>query len=401
MTPTTERLDVMLLVSSLERGGAERQVVHLANGLIHQHCRAHICALSPKVPLAEDLVDPGCLHVMPKSWRFDLGVVGRVAAKMRDLEIDIAHAFLFDAEMVARLAARRAGVPVVIASERNSDYVRPWLHAACLRMTRSRFDVMIANSNAGKRFNIKTQGLDDSRIHVIHNGVDIERFQPGHVSACRQAMGLDGPGPVIGMAASFKQQKNHMMFLRVAAALHARFPNARFVCAGQPLMVQNDTAGALGSGARGHSASVAYHTRIAEELKGLGLEGVVLMLGRQDDMVPFYNACDVVVLTSRHEGTPNVLLEAMACGRPVVATAVADNAVIVPDGRAGYIIDLDDDTAMIDKVATLLDNDALRQDMGAAAREWVVDRFSLTSMVKQTADVYRAVHRRKTSPESV
>ena len=112
-------------------------------------------------------------------------------------------------------------------------------------------------------------------------------------------------------------------------------------------------------------------------------------------MVPFYNACDVVILTSRHEGTPNVLLEAMACGRPVVATRVADNGLIVPDGRGGHVVDLDHDDDMVTHVAHLLDNGDARADMGRAARAWVEERFSLAAMVERTATIYRQTHAHK------
>ncbi|MCH7701695.1 MAG: glycosyltransferase, partial [Planctomycetes bacterium] len=339
-----EPIRVMLLVSSLERGGAERQVVLLANHLDRRRFEVTVCSLSPEVPLAVDLIDRDrVLTVVAKRWRYDLGAVTRVAGLMRRLRTQMVHAFLFDAEMVARLAAKLAGVPIVVSSERNSNYVRPVIHSLCLRLTSPWSAAMIANSHAGKRFTVRTLGVPADRIHVVHNGVDTDRFRPRESHRLRSALGIAPDHPLVGMVASFKPQKNHLMFLRMAGRVLERIPETRFVCVGERLCAGEGAIGATGSGARVHAQSAEYHRTIASALDGLALGDRVMMPGKWDDMPDFYNACDLTVLTSRHEGTPNVLLESMACGVPVVATEVSDNADILPEGCGGFLVQLDDD----------------------------------------------------------
>ena len=377
-TPLDEaptRVRVLLLVSSLEFGGAERQVVHLANHLSPDRFDVSICSLSPYVPLATDLRDrEHRLHIVARRSRFDLGVVGRVAELMERLRTDIVHGFLFDAEMIGRLAARSAHVPVVIASERNSNYRIPWLHWCGQHLTRSLFDVMIANSEAGKQFNMRMLGIPASRIEVIRNGVDTDRFRPGEATALRTELNLPDNAFVVGMVARFKRQKNHGVFLRMAQKVLERIPNAWFICVGEPL--RDNLQGAED-----------YHREMRDLIGTLGLERRCLLLGNRMDMPDVYRALDVAVLTSLREGTPNVLLEAMATGVPVVASDVADNRLVVPDKEAGFIVPPNDVDETARCVAELVDS-ALRERMGAAGRRWVQTHFSLDALTRQTQQVY-------------
>jgi glycosyltransferase involved in cell wall biosynthesis len=306
---------------------------------------------------------------------------------MRRLRIDLVHAFLFDAEIVARTAGRLAGVRAVVGSERNSDYRRPRLQRVALRLTRSRVDALVANSEAGRQFVLRTQGLPAERVHVIHNGVDTERFRPGDAAAARVSFGLDAASPAVGMVASFKPQKNHLMFLEVARLVLARRPDVTFVCAGEPL---RGAGGALslrpGTGA--HRDVAAYHREVSRTLEQWGLRERCRQVGRVEDVERVYRACDVTVLTSHHEGTPNVVLESMACGVPVVVTAVADNAMLVPEGVAGFVVPPGDAAAMAERVLALLADEGRRRAMGEAARRHVEARFSTSAMVGRTEALY-------------
>src|SRR5574338_1606365 len=108
----------------------------------------------------------------------------------------------------------------------------------------------------------------------------------------------------------------------------------------------------------------------------IGVRDRCLFLGNRDDVERLYPACDVTVLPSLFEGTPNVALESMACGVPVIATDVSDNATIIPDGRAGYIVPLGDPARLAERIETILRDGALRASMSQAARAWVHAEFS-------------------------
>ena len=182
------------------------------------------------------------------------------------------------------------------------------------------------------------------------------------------------------MFASFKRQKNHRMYFRMARRVRAVHPETRFLCVGSELH-------------GGLQTSDQYLDDMKAEIDSMGLSGAMLCLGNRDDVHDVYNLCDVTVLTSRREGTPNVLLESMACGVPVVATDVADNALVAPDGRVGYIVPYDDDEAMAERILQLFADDDARRRLGSGAREWVEREFSLDALMHKTLAVYRQVKR--------
>lgn len=378
-----ERVGLMLLVSSLEHGGAERQVVELMRRIDRRRFRPLVCSLSEHVPLAERLPrGREDIVIVRKRWKYDWTTVARVAAILRERRIDVVHAFLFDAEMAARLAARRAGVPAVIASERNADYARPLSHRLGLWLTRERFDVMIANSEAGRRFNLRTQRLDGRRIVVVRNGVDTDYFAPRDTAALRAELGIPAGAPVIGMVAAFKRQKRHADFFALAQCVARRFPAARFLCVGEPLRDNHQGAG-------------DYHDEMRRRIAALDLSDRFSFLGRRSDMPEIYSLCDATVLPSEHEGVPNVLLESMACGVPPVATDVADNAFVVRDRETGFITRVGDVESQVSRVCRLIEDAELRRGMGAAGRRWVQTEFSVETMVRRTEAVYLDVLDRK------
>ena len=376
-------LRVMLLVSSLENGGAERQVIELMRNLDRTRFSPVVCSLSSFVPLAQALPNQQRdLIIVEKRCRFDVTTVPRVASVMKEQRIDIVQAFLFDADIIGRLAAWIAAVPVMIASERNADYRRTTIQTVFHRMTHRLFTAMVANSDAGKKFNMNTLRLPENRIFVVHNGVDVTHFRPIDASALREEWGINDDQLLVGMIANFKRQKNHTSFFRMAKTVLLRFPHARFVCVGEPL--------------RGNlQGAEDYYHEMRKLLCELKLEEYCLFPGNCNDMPQVYSACDLTVLTSSREGTPNVLLESMACEVPVVASNVADNSLVVPNNQVGFVVPLDDVNAMSERVCQLLSDSSLRRQMGKAGREWVKKEFSVTALVERTGTIYETLWRSK------
>jgi glycosyltransferase involved in cell wall biosynthesis len=369
-------LRAVLVISNLEYGGAQRQVVELVNGLDAQGITAHLVSLSPYVPLAPLLQNRDRLHVVTKRFKYDLSVVPRLAGLLHRLQADVVQGYLFDAEIAVFLAGPVARTPLVIGSERNTDYDFKRVQLAALRLTRNLVDLVIANSNAGASFNQRMLGQPASKYRVVHNGVNLERFSPGDGACARRELGIEAEESVVGVFASFKAQKNHPLLFAAAARVLAKKPRTRFLLVGEQLH-------------GGLHGSDEYRRRMDVLVDELGLRPRCLFLGNQDDVERLYRACDLTVLPSIFEGTPNVLLESMACGVPVVATHVADNGLIAPDGRVGYLVPLGDEAILADRILALLDDEDRRRDMGRAARAWVEQEFSYTRLAERTANIFR------------
>jgi glycosyltransferase involved in cell wall biosynthesis len=371
------RICVVVVISNLEYGGAQRQVVDLANTVDPSRVELHICSLSSYVPLGVRLrARDRRLHVIAKRSKYDLSVVFRLAALLRRLKADIVHGYLFDAEIAARLAGVLARTPLIVGSERNTDYRLKRVQLAAYRATRQSVHLVVANSRAGAEFNSRVLGHLPSLYRVVHNGVDTERFRPGDSRAIRRELGLREDEPTVGMFGSFKEQKNHPLLLAAAARVLREVPSARLLFVGDQLY-------------GGVHGSDAYKERVMRLVDDLGIRPRCLFLGNREDVEGLYPACTVTVLPSLFEGTPNVALESMACGVPVIATDVSDNRSIVPDGRAGFIVPLGDAETLAARITLLLSDHELRRTMSANARNWAQQEFSTARLAQKTEAVYR------------
>jgi len=316
------------------------------------------------------------LHIITKRFKFDASVVPRLASLLRKTRTDIVQSYLFDADIAAFLAGRLAGCSLVVGSERNADYVMKRRQVLLYRLTRRYVDLLIANSHAGAAYNERVVGYPSSNYRVVHNGVDTVRFAPTDPAAVRTELGVAGDEHVVGMFASFKQQKNHPLFFRAAARVLQRFPRTRLLLVGDELY-------------GGMHGSDEYKREVMDLVERLGLKSRCIFAGNQDAVQRYYPACDLTVMSSHFEGTANAVLESLACGVPVVATAVSDTSMILPDGRAGFVVPAGDETAMTARIEALLADARLRWTMAQSAREWILKEFSSERLAAKTADVYR------------
>lgn len=369
----------MLLISNLEFGGAQRQVVELANHLDPARFEAHVGSLSDYLPLASGLRCP--VHVVQKRFKYDLSVVPRLARLLRRLRVDLVQSYLFDADIAARLAGRLAGAAVV-GAERNTDYTLRPQQRVGYRLTHGLVDLIIANSHAGAAFNQRLLGYDPSFYRVVHNGVDTGRFRPGDGTPLRAELGVAEDERLVGMFASFKEQKNHPLAFDAARRVLQAFPRARFLFVGDMLWA-------------GLHGSDAYKERMDRLVDDLGIRERCLFVGNRTDVAELYRACDVTVLPSLFEGTPNVVLESLASGVPVVVTDVADNRLIVPDGEVGFVVPLADPERLAGRLVDLLRDDAARRRLGAAARARAEREFATDVLARRTGAIYEEVMARR------
>lgn len=377
MVKRINKIKVMLIISNLEFGGAQRQLVELANNLSRDDFDVMVCSLSQYIPLGSglDLPDEKVVIIQKKS-KYDISVVFRLSKVLRENKVDVLHAFLFDAEIAARIASAMAGVAVMVGSERNSNYRIKRNQMVAYRLTKNLRDVCIANSRAGAEFNAQELGYPEKHYAVVRNGVDINRFQAGNGGQLRESLGISQDQFVIGMFASFKEQKNHGMLFHAVKELTSSDRNFRVVLLGEELH----------GGAQG---TTTYVQKIHELVGRLGIRDYCLFVGNQDDVEAYYRICDVTVLPSKFEGTPNVVLESMASGVPVIVTAVSDNNEIVEHGKSGYVVDVGDEAGLARYLQLLMEDRELSANMGSEARRRAVELFSSAQLASSTGEVYK------------
>jgi glycosyltransferase involved in cell wall biosynthesis len=375
---TTKKKTVLVkVVSNLEFGGAQRQIVELVNGLDRDVYDVHLVSLSDYVPLGESLRDPNCLTIIEKRHKYDFTVVFKLAKLLKALRADIVQGYLFDAEIAALLAGWLARTKLIVSSERNTNYAIKRIQRVFYALTKALPDICIANSHSGAEYNSKVLNRPLEMFRVVHNGVDSnDRFFPQDDKSLRKTFDLNESDFVVGMFGSFKEQKNHPQFFRAAKLILESHPKTKFLLVGDQLY-------------GGMHGSDEYKDQVFKLIEELDLKANCRFLGNRNDVEALYTICDVTILPSFFEGTPNVALESMSCGVPVIATDVSDNAYIVPHERAGYIVKVNDDRSTAQYVVDLIENEEKRKRLATGAREWVESEFSISKLVEKTDRIYR------------
>jgi glycosyltransferase involved in cell wall biosynthesis len=292
--------------------------------------------------------------------RLDPARVLRLARWIESDRIEVAHAFLFIASAYAYLATRRLRAVRLVTSARNCKAEPSLLRRWILRRAFRASDAIICNSREVGRFAVQHYSADPKRIHVVLNGVDVERFRPGK----KRDQGI-----VVGTAGRIERQKNLEMFLSAAALFGRDRPDATFLVAGD---------GSL----RGH-----FVRRAAQ----LGLGDKVRFIGNTNDMPAFFHQLDQFWLTSDWEGTPNVVLEAMAAGVPVIATRVGGTEEVIRDGIDGFLVAREDFAATCAAAWRLAGNPEEASAVALRARETACNRFSIRAMIESTQRIYEHV----------
>jgi glycosyltransferase involved in cell wall biosynthesis len=239
-------------------------------------------------------------------------------------------------------------------------------------------DLIIANSSRGAEFNSQLINLPMSRYRVVYNGVDTGKFKPADNTGIRAELNIPRDAQVLGMFASFKQQKNHPFLFAAVKEISVKHPDLKLLLVGDMLYA-------------GMHGSDAYYDRIQTQIKELGLQHNCIMPGNRNDIERVYPACDFTVLPSLFEGTPNVLLESMACGIPVIATDVSDNKKIVADGETGFIVELGNIPQLATAIDTLLSDKTKLQVFSKNSRKRMEDLFSTRKLAENTQAIYSSL----------
>ncbi len=367
MRPRPRAETVVYAFLDFGEGGAQRLSLTTWRLLDRQRYQPHLLCVRRRGSLvseAEALRVPAT--VLGRLRRpYDLASVVPLARLFRMQRPAIVQVPLYSrVSPYVRLAARLAGVPVVVAHEhcRGRPPSRARALADRLLVKGTRF---LAVSEA-MRHELVTRGVPASQITVVANGIDTEFFVPTDRATARRQLGLEEHRPAILVPARLEPRKGHADLLTAVAMLRLSCPDLLVLCAGD-----GPARPALGALA-----------------KALGVEEAVRWLGHRTDMADLYAAADIVCLPSRVEGLPLAILEAMACGRAVVATTAGGAAEAIEDGMSGRIVPVAQPQELARALADLLASPAERSRLAAAARDRAVARFSADLMVRRLTACY-------------
>ena len=284
--------------------------------------------------------------------------------------IDIVHSHDFYSNIFGMTGAALAGIRGRVASKRETTGTRTRAQSTVERNAFKLAHAVVANATAVQHQLIK-EGVRPEKVSVIHNGIDLSRFQRnGNRDDALQRLNLESISgrPVITMVANFEYRvKDHPMLLRAAQRVTRKFPEARFVIAGDGELREETE-------------------KLATDLQ---LEETCLFIGNCPSVPDLLAASDICVLSSQAEGFSNSILEYMAAARPVVATNVGGASEAIVEGETGYLVEAGQDHDLADRIIKLLEDPARSKQMGLNGRRVVEERFSCESRLLNTAALYQ------------
>lgn len=374
---------IAFLTRSLEVGGSERQMLLLARGLADRGHRVLVLSMYPGGALSSMLDGSEVsLKEMHKRGRWDLaGFLLRLQGELKRWRPEVVHSYLDVPNIISALLRPSLGGAAVVwgvrdaladlsAYDRFSRLIR-WLTYPISPLAQG----IILNSSAARDLHV-AKGLSQKNLAVIPNGIDVERFKFDSEGRerLRALWGIKPGELLIGLAARLDPKKDHQAFLKAAALIKAKLPNARFVCigGGPPDLTQ----------------------QLKARASALNLNPALIWAGEVEDMAAAFSACDIAVSASYGESFPNTVAEAMACERPVVATNAGDSAHLV--GPLGRVIPVRDPAALAESCLQLMSlSDEERKELGQGLRARVVERFSVKVMMDASeAYLQRFIHGR-------
>lgn len=359
------RIRVCFVIDNLSRAGTEMHLLLLLKHLDRTQVEPYLCLLDGRADSSREL-EPNDTPVCrlgirrlfaPHAARQAVNFV----SFLRKHRIDIVQAYFPDSTRFAAPLAKAAGVRAVIGSRRNIGHWMTWIDARIAAFyNRCFIDKIIANCEAARNAAIEQERIHPSHVVVIPNGVDLEQFTDIGLwtPAC------NGQPARVGMVGNLRHVKGPDLLIQAARYVLDAHPNTIFEIAGG-------------------GDSEPYVQRIQR----LGLSHRVRLLGSICNVPAFLSTLDVAVLPSRAEGLSNALLEYMAAGRPIVATAVGGNSELIVNCESGLLVTVPDSREIAASIIQLLGDPAMASRMAIKAKA-VARNYTVESVATRIEDLY-------------
>ncbi|MBJ6723679.1 glycosyltransferase [Geomesophilobacter sediminis] len=361
-------LNVVFIIYDLERGGPEMRLLSFARHL-PRDIRMHVLVTSSQVSMLEEFRQCGVpvtvIHI-DRPW-LEPGKLRQVADYCKAVSADVINIFDLKGLIIAGyLKLHGVKTPTVYNHVNSLQMLGAFKHAAVKALFRFT-DYFICNSDYSKK-QIDSY-IDPGRIHVVYNGVDVQKFSLDLAvkNRVREELGVPGPCTLLGIVANLRREKNPDFLIDSFHRLSRRHDAVKLLCVG---------GGALLDHAK-------------EKVRSLGMEERVLFTGYTKDVATYLQAIDIMVLTSISEGFPTVILEAMSMGIPVISSNVGGCPEIVRSGVNGILFDVNNADGFVEAVESVLNDRDRYRSLSAEAIGTVRSSFTIETMIAGYTRCYR------------
>ncbi len=359
------RIKIALCITELDAGGAERCLTELAVRIDRHRFDPVVYCLSPRPAKEEASYLPKLraagveVHFLDgrSVWQFPV-VVRRLRRLLAAHKPQVAQTFLFHANIVGRIAAKRAGVGTVVAGIRVAEHGVRW-HLWLDRMTQSLVDRYVCVGRSVADFSADRAGLPPEKLVVIPNGIDLEKY-PARQPADLREFGVTAGRRVVVFVGRLEAQKGVKWLIETAPSWLNRLPDCELLLVGDgPL-----------------------RTALETSAKTAGIADRVHFAGWRPDVPAILTSAELLVLPSAWEGMPNVVLETMASRKPVVATDVEGVGELLGPGAEEQTVRHGDSQVLVEKIVRLMNDPQRATEVGLENRRRVEDEFEISRMVR-------------------
>lgn len=362
----TRPIRVCYLIDNLNHGGTELRLLRLIESHDRDVVEPYLSMLDGTTPASRQLA-PTCCNV--RSWHFgslkSLSTPRRIteiARYLRQEQIDVLQLYYRDSMLVGVPAAYLARVPYIVMNSFNLGYWMTRFDRWLYRRYAPFIDDMVVNCHAVKDSLISQVNWSADKITVIENGIDLHPF-----TNIRPWRPPESSARHIGMVGNLRDVKDPVTFLKAAAIVNSRQPNARFTIAGE-----------------GNLRAELERLRC-----DLGLDEVVELPGSIAEIPAFLSTLDIAVLTSTTEGMSNAIIEYMAAGRPAIVTDVGGNPELIEHNQSGLVIRPKSPAELAVAIERLLENPEFASRLAANAQQKARQHYDLSAMTARYENYYR------------
>jgi L-malate glycosyltransferase len=355
------------------RAGTEKQLLMLLHGLDRRRFEPTLVCLRSSDWLSTQSFpfDVRVLNVGKLANPSTLAGLWSFRKLQREKRFDIVQTFFIEANIFGTLVARFSGIPNVVSSRRNIGYWHTRIHTGILRLLEPMTPFYLANSNAALEVTCRVERVPARKITVIYNGLDLEPFDGGHAelrAPQRREWKISDDEILVGAIANLRPVKNLSSLVHAASILKASFPRLSFTIIGE------------GPDQR----------RLEDQIRAAGLEDRVVLRGPSTAVSSCLAAFDIAVQCSCSESFSNSLVEYMAAGLPIAASAVGGNVEALAHGETGVLYEPDGGNNLAAALKDLVSNPARARAMGARARQ-VSNRYSMQTCIRSHEEYYEKI----------
>lgn len=354
------KIKILYVIGRLEIGGVETQLLNLVKHIDKNKFEIIVCCLSEKTKLLNEFEKHCKVIIMKKILPIDITRIPRIIKIIKKNGIDIVHNDVFPANFYGTIAGKLSKKPTIISYKQTlKNYP---LHARIRDNMLSKLaDRTITISDSAKQMLIKKALFNKDKIVIIKEGINLSNYKIKNIKTLK----------VIGTACRLVKQKNHALFLESAKLVLEKHPKIKFLIAGEGNLKE----------------------KLLEQAKALKIEKNVFFLGEIRNMPQFYSKIDLFALTSSWEGTPIVIMEAIASGLPVLATNVGGVNEIINDKVGGFLVEPENPDKFAQKLVYLIENPKIAKKTAKHALKKIKDNFDIKRKVIEMQNLYEELSR--------